>query len=85
MATARSFAVDAQLRREQQLARTYGVTGTPTLIVNGRYRVAVGGAVPSLDMMLSIVDYLVTQELALQTAQHPEAQEGEAEVAASGE
>lgn len=85
LATAQSFAVDAQLRREQQLARTYGVTGTPTLIVNGRYRVAAGGAVPSLDMMLSIVDYLVAQELALQAAQQAQAQEGEAEVAASGE
>ena len=40
IATAQSFNVDTQLRREQRLIQTYGVNGTPTLVVNGRYRVS---------------------------------------------
>jgi thiol:disulfide interchange protein DsbA len=35
----RSAAVDAQLERARQFALHAGVEGTPTLIVNGRYRV----------------------------------------------
>ncbi len=39
LATANSFIVDSQLARGNQLVHDYGVTGTPTLIVNGKYRV----------------------------------------------
>ncbi|NIM70915.1 MAG: thioredoxin domain-containing protein [Xanthomonadales bacterium] len=64
LATAESFAVDAQMRREQRQVQIYGVTGTPTLIVNGQFRVAGNQAVPSYDDMLRVVDYLVARELA---------------------
>lgn len=78
IATAQSFNVDTQLRREQRLVQTYGVTGTPTMIVNGKYRVSSSQQVPSFDAMLSVVDYLVAQELAaLPTASAP-ADEGAA-------
>jgi len=68
LATARSFAVDMQLRREQQLVRTYGVRGTPTMIVNGKYRVSTGGAVGDFESMLAVVDFLLARELAGETA-----------------
>lgn len=64
MATAQSFNVDTQLRREQRLVRTYGVNGTPSMIVNGKYRVASSREVASFEMMLSVVDFLVAREIA---------------------
>ena len=68
LATAQSFAVDMRMRREQQLIREYQVSGTPTMIVNGKYRVSTGPAVPDFDVMLAVVDYLVARELAEQAA-----------------
>jgi thiol:disulfide interchange protein DsbA len=59
LSTARSFAVDGRLRKDQQLVRDYGITGTPSLVVNGKYRVSGNAAIPSFDAMLDVVDYLV--------------------------
>jgi len=39
IATANSFVVDSQLARGNQLVKDYGINGTPTLVVNGKYRV----------------------------------------------
>jgi thiol:disulfide interchange protein DsbA len=58
LATAQSFSVDTQIRREQKLVAAYGITGTPTMVVNGRYRV------PNTTNVLDVVDYLVAKELA---------------------
>jgi thiol:disulfide interchange protein DsbA len=63
VATAQSFNVDTQMRREQRMIQTYGVTGTPSMIVNGRYRVSSNQQVPGFDAMLSVVDFLVAREL----------------------
>jgi thiol:disulfide interchange protein DsbA len=60
--TSKSFAVDAKMRKDQKLTRTYGIRGTPTLVVNGKYRVTSGAAVPSYDVMLDVVDYLIAEE-----------------------
>jgi thiol:disulfide interchange protein DsbA len=62
LSTARSFAVDGRLRKDQQLVRAYGITGTPSLVVNGKYRVSGNAALPSFDAMLDVVDYLVEIE-----------------------
>ncbi len=59
LATSISFAVDARMRKEQRLVQTYGVRATPTIVVNGKYRVAGSAAVPSYDVMLDVVDYLI--------------------------
>ena len=59
LATSKSFAVDARMRKEQRLVQTYGVRATPTLVVNGKYRIAGNAAVPSYDVMLDVVDYLI--------------------------
>lgn len=62
LSTAQSFAVDGKLRKDQQLVRSYGVTGTPSLVVNGKYRVSGNAALPSFEAMLDVVDYLVEIE-----------------------
>ena len=64
MGAARSFAVDARLKRDQLELQSYGITGTPTLILSGKYRVAGNAAVPSFDVMLEVVDYLIARESA---------------------
>ncbi|HEX7342029.1 MAG TPA: thiol:disulfide interchange protein DsbA/DsbL [Rhodanobacteraceae bacterium] len=38
VAIANSFAINTQLKRADELVKDYGVLGTPTLIVDGRYR-----------------------------------------------
>ncbi len=62
LSTAQSFAVDGKIRKDQQLVRSYGITGTPSLVVAGKYRIAGSQAVPSFDVMLDVVDYLVEIE-----------------------
>lgn len=70
MATAQSFNVDTQMRRDQRLLQQYGVNATPTMVVNGRYRVGANKDVPGFEAMLEIVDFLVARELAgLDTAE----------------
>ena len=69
LSTAESFSVDMRMRNEQKLVRDAGVNGTPSMLVNGKYRVAAGGAISNFDMMLAVVDFLVAQELAAQTAE----------------
>ena len=64
LSTAQSFAVDGMIRKDQQLVRDYGITGTPSLVVAGKYRVAGNAALPSFDAMLDVVDYLVGIEKA---------------------
>ena len=64
LATSQSFAVDARMRKDQRLAQTFGVRGTPSLVLNEKYRIAGNAAVPSFDVMLDVVDYLIERELA---------------------
>ena len=64
LSTSRSFAVDGKLRKDQLLVQTYGIRGTPSMVVNGRYRVSGNAAVPSFDAILDIVDYLIEMDAA---------------------
>ena len=64
LSTAQSFAVDGKIRKDQQLVREYGITGTPSMVVNGKYRITGSSALPSFDAMLDVVDYLVGIEKA---------------------
>lgn len=59
LATSKSFAVDAKMRKEQRQVQTYGVRSTPTLVLDGRYRIAGNSSVPSFDVLLDVVDYLI--------------------------
>jgi len=62
LSTSRSFAVDGKLRKDQALVQAYGIRGTPSLVLNGKYRIAGSAAVASYDVMFDIVDYLIEQE-----------------------
>lgn len=64
LSTSKSFAVDAKMRKDQSAVQGYGVRGTPTLILNGKYRIAGSADVPSYDDMLGVVDYLIAIEAA---------------------
>lgn len=55
-----STTVSAKLNRAKQFAQRTGVNATPTMIVNGKYRVTA----KSRDEQLRVVDYLVARELA---------------------
>lgn len=58
--TMESFAVNAKLNKAKQWAIRSGLEGTPTIIVNGKYRV-LGKTFPD---MLRIADALIAQESA---------------------
>lgn len=61
--TMESFAVNGKLKRAEQFIARAGVDSTPTIVVNGKYRV-VGGR--SFDDVLRITDHLVASERAAQ-------------------
>ena len=56
-----SPAVEAQLERARKFLRDSGVEGTPTLIVNGKYRVTGG---KSAEDVLRITEHLIARERA---------------------
>lgn len=64
LATMSSFAVNARIAQAQNQARAYGVEGTPSMIVNGKYRVVAPGGDHSFERMLSVVDHLIAKERA---------------------
>ncbi len=64
IATSKSFAVDAKMRRDQSFLMDAGVSGTPSMVVNGKYLVAGNAAVANYDQLLAVVDHLVALELA---------------------
>ena len=68
VATSKSFAVDARMRKDQRWVQTSGVRGTPTLVVADRYVVAGNDAVPNYDAMLDVVNFLVDSERSEQVA-----------------
>lgn len=55
-----SFAINAKLRRAQQFLTTSGVDSTPSMLVNGKYRVTGRG----YEEVLRITDHLIAQERA---------------------
>lgn len=58
-----SFEVDQRMRVAEDLARRYGVTGVPTVVVNGKYRTGASeaGGYPEL---LDVIEELVAREAA---------------------
>jgi thiol:disulfide interchange protein DsbA len=61
VATANSFGVDVKIRQADQFIRAAQVEETPTIIVNGKYRVTLGAAGGD-DQLIELVKYLVAQE-----------------------
>jgi thiol:disulfide interchange protein DsbA len=58
----KSFAVTSAVKQAGTRMRDYGIRGVPNLVVNGKYRVTVGGAVATQADMLKIVDFLIAKE-----------------------
>ena len=63
VATANSFAVGTKMKRADAYVKATGVDSTPTIIVNGKYRVT-GQSAGDLDKLTAIVVYLVQKESA---------------------
>ncbi|MFT4045690.1 MAG: thiol:disulfide interchange protein DsbA/DsbL [Solimonas sp.] len=53
-----SFVVDAQVNKAELLARSYGVTSTPTLVIGGRYMTGPATA-GGLDQTIAVIEFLV--------------------------
>jgi thiol:disulfide interchange protein DsbA len=62
LATAGSFEVESKLQRASQIVKADGVDGTPSIIVNGKYRVT-GVSAGGYPQMVQVVDFLVQKEL----------------------
>ncbi|MFT5579532.1 MAG: thiol:disulfide interchange protein DsbA [Paraglaciecola psychrophila] len=58
-----SFSVVSQVKQADARARSYKVTGTPEVIVNGKYRVSAGKAGGQTGM-IKVIDFLIAQERA---------------------
>ena len=58
LANYNSFAADSQLRRSNRDVRLFGVTGTPSIVVNRKYRV------PNIPSVMDVVDFLIARESA---------------------
>ena len=65
--TYKSFAVETLLRKSQVMQQRYGVRGTPTVIVNGKYRVS-GSRAGSHENVIKVIEALVERERAEKTA-----------------
>lgn len=57
----KSFSVDTRTRQAEALGPRYGITGTPSLVVNGKYRIS-GSSAKTFTHMLEITDALIKQE-----------------------
>ena len=62
-----SFAVQTLLRKSQVMQQRYGVRGTPTVIVNGKYRVSASLA-GSRENVIKVIEALVERERTKKTA-----------------
>jgi len=56
-----SFEVDQKMRVATDLARRYGVSSTPMIVVNGKYRTG-GAEVGSYPRLLELIDELIARE-----------------------
>jgi thiol:disulfide interchange protein DsbA len=63
VAVANSFTVNTQMKRADDLIKAYGVDGTPTMIVNGKYRYGPSTA-GGYTQALELTQWLVAKEAA---------------------
>ncbi|MFM1895643.1 MAG: hypothetical protein RLZZ385_717 [Pseudomonadota bacterium] len=59
-----SFAVRTKVNQGDRRMQDYQIRSTPNMIVNGKYLVVTGEAVPTQEEMLNVVDFLVGIERA---------------------
>ncbi|MDX1756386.1 MAG: thiol:disulfide interchange protein DsbA/DsbL [Marinobacter sp.] len=58
-----SFGVNARFQQAQAKVRGARITGVPTMLVNGKYKVS-GSTAGGHEQMIEVVDYLIEQERA---------------------
>ena len=63
LAASSSFEVESKLTRSRELVKAFGVDGTPSIVVNGKYRMT-GQSAGGYPQLVELVDFLVKQELA---------------------
>jgi protein dithiol oxidoreductase (disulfide-forming) len=63
VATASSFGVDVKIRQADQLIRAEQIDQTPTIVINGKYRITVASAGGD-EQLIELVKWLVAQESA---------------------
>lgn len=56
-----SFSVESKVQRARQMTRRYGIDGTPSVIINGKYRTGPGMA-RSYERLIDVMNFLVAQE-----------------------
>lgn len=56
-----SFAVESKVQRARQMTRRYGIDGTPSIIINGKYRTGPAMA-RSYERLIDVINFLVAQE-----------------------
>lgn len=61
--TMTSLPVQSQIDRSKELVAAYGIDGTPTVIVAGKYRVT-GASAGGYENVFDVVDFLVAKEAA---------------------
>jgi len=61
LAAAKSFSVDVKVRAAENLVQAYRVEQTPTMIVNGKYRLTTSSA-GGYDQVIELVKWLVAKE-----------------------
>ena len=57
----KSFGVDTKVKQAKTMASRYGLTGVPTLVVNGKY-VTSGSLAGSHENMIKVLNQLIVQE-----------------------
>jgi len=62
-----SFAVDAKVRKAQDMSRRYGIDGVPAVIVNGKYRTSPSQA-GDQERFTEVMNTLIARELAAKGA-----------------
>jgi thiol:disulfide interchange protein DsbA len=63
LSTAQSFVIEGKLGASQSLLQKFGVDGTPSIIVNGKYRLT-GQSAGGLPQMVELTLFLAQKELA---------------------
>lgn len=62
VAVANSFAINTKVRRADELVKAYGVEGTPTIVVNGKYRISPSQV--GTDQSIELTKWLIAKEAA---------------------
>lgn len=60
--TFNSFSVRTKVNQAEKRMQDYQIRSTPNIIVNGKYLVTTGEAVPTQAEMLNVVDFLIEKE-----------------------